>query len=324
MRLEEDQVECGRELLQEAIPDPFYTIDEGEASSQAILEWYGFLSDHLPLMALRTDWYLGLWTSDLPSTAPLATLLDSILDDEEWDGRNPPVDLGEDAWLVYNLAARRRELSRPDTSFRSSCRARRREREGETIWRIDDTQDLRRLEEPDPVVIEYDEGGRAGDWNIYENIGREIVWLTEELNRARDTDEREEIEQRRDDFLANLGARLPPHRRSEDPPDRVLGKLFDQTRSLLDILWAPLNLNPSSMDQEAARLQRPSADVSASYAIRRMASRRRSSPRVPVSTGRTSASSSAAKRPPPWMGSRPSAPPWTRRSPSSSSRLIRW
>ena len=55
------------------------------------------------------------------------------------------------------------------------------------------------------------------------------------------TEDRFSAKAQLDAFLKDLGAKLPAHRKSADPPEEYLKELFTQGRDLLSLLWVPLD-----------------------------------------------------------------------------------
>ncbi len=159
--------------------------------------------------------------------------LSSVLQDEGWDGLYLPPPTNNP--LVHNLAARRWELAKPQSSSTSSCLA----RETEGGWRLAGRYDFGTLADPDPV-IEKDEGGVTGVFTYQEVFGHEFVARLEALLGATGAEDRAAARDELDTFLVDVGARPPAHRRDEDPPGPALREMFTQLRHLLELLWMPL------------------------------------------------------------------------------------
>ena len=119
MALTATEIESGADLLRNAISNPFFRRGDHDTPIQ---RWFSFLAERLRLASFQTGAYLQLGNTDLPTTAPLALILQSVLEDEGWQGWHFAGGPDTPFALVHNLTARRRQIGGGHrTRFWSSC-----------------------------------------------------------------------------------------------------------------------------------------------------------------------------------------------------------
>ena len=240
MALSETELHEGRALLGAAISDPFFLLEDEERPVQG---WFSFLTDHFPLATFRRDAYLGLANPDLPTTYPLARILQSVLADEGWQGWDFHWEKDKTRWaLEFNLNARRKEFATTNSSLFFSCRAKR-EEDGE--WRFEEVHALHGLTEVEPIM-DWDEDGPTGAYSPFEEIGRESVALIEDRDsKEAGTEEAKEAQRAIDRFHKLISARRGRGRPPTGTTDEIMGALYREGTDLLAIIQAGFAACPS-------------------------------------------------------------------------------
>ena len=239
MTLADTEIRDPRELLIGAIENPFCWAGEADTPIQT---WFAFLVGRFPLMTFQTEAYLHLGGMDLPTTDPLTRILQSVLGDEGWSGWDLEGNADTPFALEFNLTARRREIGRAETGFFGSCLA----QQGEGgAWRIEGAVNLHGLTEPEPIV-DWDDERPTGMSTVFDEIGRELVGLTEHRDAQKPkSQEAKDAQAAIEDFLNRISARRGRGRPPRVTTDEILTALFREGADLLDIVWAGFTAGPS-------------------------------------------------------------------------------
>ena len=216
MTLTDTEITDARGFLCAAIENPFFDKPDPD---HPINRWLRCVAENFPLWTFQTEEFLSWGEAELPSTYPLERIIDSVFRDEglERDGfyHGPP----EDIALLENVYARRMELGREERSLFLSCFSYE-TADGSRRMEKSDPPSLLSLTEP-PRLMDWDDDGPIGSYSVYEEIGRELVGLIRAQDEAETTEDRSAAKAQLDAFLEELGAKLPAHRKSADPPGGV-------------------------------------------------------------------------------------------------------